>query len=213
MTKYCLYFPVLLACVLPAGCALTSKATPLQLRFFTPTTVAHDLQSALTPTPGLALRLGRIEAGAHVEQRIAFRTSETELGYYESLRWTESPAFYLRNQLATALYDERGVARIIAGIGPTLDLELNEFEELQFGERRARVGLRFVLRDERRALLDQLVVVDRPVQSVSGKTPEESFAHAMAMALAEATSTVANRVVEKLQATEGAAPADIEKCQ
>lgn len=194
------HFAAILVGALVSGCALTSKATPLQLRFFSPTTAEHDARTKTPQSGNLALRLGKMESGAHIEQRIAFRKSETELSYHQALRWTEPPAFYLRNQLASAIFDERGVSRIVTGIGPTLDLELNEFEELQFGARRVRVGLRFVLRDEQRAMLDQVVIVERALSLDATSTPEESMARAMATALADATSTVANRVVEKLSA-------------
>lgn len=204
-TRCALLLPALLCGVLATGCALTSKATPLELRFFTPASVGREFRAGIGQSSSdLALRLGRIESGAHIEQRIAFRKSETELGYHQALRWTEPPVFYLRDQLATALFDERGVSRIVTGIGPTLDLELNEFEELLFGEHRVRVALRFVLRDDQRAILDQVVVVERALNPRAASTLEEGVAHAMAIALSEATSTVANRVVEKLEA-EGSA--------
>jgi ABC-type uncharacterized transport system auxiliary subunit len=206
---YPLYMGTVVSFMFVSGCALTSKSAPLELRFFTPTEVHRSLRSDVArPTGDLALRLGRIESGAHLEQRIAFRKSETELGYYQALRWTEPPAFYVRNELAFALFNERGVSRIVTGRGPTLDLELNEFEELLFGERRVRVGLRFVLRDEQRALVDEVVVVEEALGSSGTSTVEEALAQAMAVALSRATATVADRVVAKLGATASTTPID-----
>lgn len=207
MNKFTSCFVALVVWTTTSGCALTSKSSPLPLRFFSPTSAEHGAPASVAPRSELGLRLGRIEAGAHIEEQIAFRKSPTELSYYQGLRWTESPESYVRARLASALFDERGLGRVISGVGPTLDVELNEFEELQFGERRARVSLRFVLRDERRAIIEQLVVEEQALRAVNGTISEEGLPEAMARALDAAITTVANRVVEQLRALD--APTDV----
>jgi cholesterol transport system auxiliary component len=203
MSKHTIYWPALLVYSLlvyslTSGCALTSKASPLPLRFFSPTSEERATTSSSVAPSTLGLRLGRVESAAHIEQRIAFRKSSTELGYYQGLRWTESPEYYVRDRLATALFNERAVTRIISGTGPTLDVELSAFEELQFGRRRARIALRFVLRDERNALFEQLIVEEQPLLQVTGGPPEDALPEAMAAVLSLAVSKVADRVVAHL---------------
>src|SRR5689334_18964534 len=81
------------------GCALTSKAEVLELRYFSPEHVKPHLTGAdVSPAPGpgapnaaLELRLGRVSSGPNLRDRIAFRDSAYELGYYENWRWTERP--------------------------------------------------------------------------------------------------------------------------
>ncbi|MEY2936160.1 MAG: hypothetical protein RL033_6909, partial [Pseudomonadota bacterium] len=98
-------FVLLLAC-LGSGCALLSKSQPFSPRYFSPdaeeTAAQHTAAkqtAAASTSPPLELRLGQIDAAAHLEERIAYRPSQGELGYYDSWRWTEPPQAYLRRAL------------------------------------------------------------------------------------------------------------------
>src|SRR6201989_40623 len=90
-----------------AGCALLGKNEPLVPRYYTP---EYDGDA---PSPfarsDLELRLGRVEGWSHVRERMAIRSSNRELFYYEDRHWTERPEIYLRRALSRALFEERGV--------------------------------------------------------------------------------------------------------
>lgn len=186
------------------SCALTSKADPMSPRFFTPTSALGAEAAARTPSSVHELRLGLVGSAAHLEERIAYRLSDTELGYYEDRRWTEPPEQYLRRALEGELFEKRGFRRVVSGSAPTLDVELVSFEELRHGEPRARLGLRFSLRDDRRSLLERTLVVERPLGAASGDGGPE-LAVAMARVLDEAVAEVAEQIIRQLGASEAVA--------
>src|SRR5689334_19308246 len=84
--------------VLSNGCALTQKATPINARYFSPEPAASSRSPAAERAAGsgLELRLGRVMAGAHIRERIVYRDSEYELGFYDDRLWSERPDAYLR---------------------------------------------------------------------------------------------------------------------
>jgi ABC-type uncharacterized transport system auxiliary subunit len=185
----------LVLCLCPA-CALISKAEPLSPRYFTP----DEASAAAAPTPGAAaleLRLGEVEAAAHLEQRIAYRPSAGELGYYESWRWTEPPQAYLRRALERELFERRGLVRVVSGSAPTLSVELTSFEELRDGPARARVELSFVLRGDRRALLERTLRKELPIPPGSSDDPLR-LTRTLSRALESAVSEVADLVSARL---------------
>jgi ABC-type uncharacterized transport system auxiliary subunit len=197
-----------------SGCALMSKGEALSPRYFSP---------QLEPPPAAAqreaqapeLRIGRIDPAAHVEVRIAYRVSDTELAYYDDRRWTEPPEEFVRRALEEELFERRGFQRVISGAAPTLDVEVLSFEEVRGGEPRARLTLAVTLRDERRALLDRTISVDVPFAPASSKGGGKAddadagpaLAQAMAGALASATRQVADQVSSQLHDAGGSVAA------
>jgi hypothetical protein len=119
------------------GCALTSKANVVDIRYFSPEQVKPRLTSAddppalalAAPNASLDLRLGRVSSGPNLRERIAFRNAAYELGYYESWRWTERPEAFVRRELGRKLFEEHGLHRVFAGTAPTLDVEVIAFDE------------------------------------------------------------------------------------
>jgi len=182
---------------LMTGCALLSKAEPLSPRYFSPEPSVEPAGDRAPPVRA-DLRLGNVDAAAYLDERIAYRPSETELGYFEDQRWTEPPAAYLRRALTQELFERRGLSRIVGGAAPTLDAELVSFEELREGARRARVSLRFTLRDERRALLEHTLVVERPI-APGDDAAARGLTLALSKALEDAVAQVADQVVGELQ--------------
>ncbi len=144
-----------------AGCALTSKATPLDIRYFSPEIgLAHHADP-----PGEAarprVRLGRLTSSANLRYRIVHRESPVETGEYETLRWTENPEAYVRRSLVAALFSDR-LEQATGGGAPTLDVEVVSFEEVhRESYHGGRVGLRFQLTDQRSVLLSDVVVIER----------------------------------------------------
>lgn len=183
-----------------SSCALLSKAEPLSLRFLSPHVIAHEDARIGARDASVELRLGSVEAVSHLDQRVAFRIQETEVGYYYNFRWTEPPDAYLRRALSEELFDRRAAKRIVTGAGPTLDVELESFEELRFGTPRARIAFRFVLRDERRALIERRVLIEQPIQGVAKNNSVEHLASALSEALAQSVTKVADDVLGVLNA-------------
>lgn len=198
-----------LLCLL-SGCALSSKGEALTPRYFTP--APADRLEPRSPEPPSAdrapapeLRIGRVEPAAHLEERIAYRLSATELAYYEDRRWTEPPEQFVRRALELELFERRAFQRVVSGAAPTLDVEVLRFEELREKPPRARLSLLITLRDERHALLERTVSVDAPFEATGDAGP--ALAAAMASALGEATEQVAEQVAAQLAKADAASVA------
>ena len=194
------------------GCALTSRGETLDIRWFSPEPAIPRLTSGASPAErpeaGLALELGRVRSGLHLRDKIAYRDSSFELGYYEDRRWTERPEVFVRRDLARTLFEERGLERAFGGPVRVLDVEVLAFEEIRGPAPAARVSLRMVLHDHRRAVLERTITVDRPVTGADRSAA--SVVQAMALALDEAVEQVVDAAVKELlrsaSATRGAPP-------
>jgi cholesterol transport system auxiliary component len=197
-TRWLRSLPLLLALSTTVfGCAFFNKSDPVVLRYFTPETIgpppnpAGDAQAMRTTT--LELRLGRVNAASYVKDRIAFRDKSFEIGYYEELRWTEKPEAYLRRALVRALFEKRGVRQVISGSAPTLDVDIDAFEEIRAPRHVARMQLTWVLRDDERVQLQETFTIERPIESSPGSKPG-----AIAAALAEAFDASVKHVGEQV---------------
>lgn len=188
----------MLCCWLLGACALTSKSEPWTTRYFTPESgAASATQGDETPEPRAAqphpLRLGRIAASAHLRQPIAFRTGNSELGFYEDRRWTERPEVYLRRALEHALFEQRRAQRVVSGAAPTLEVELTAFEELRGKPQRARMTAIVSLHDQRVGQLTRTITIEQPV-AAAGDDPQA--AAALVDALAECLQQGVTRISE-----------------
>ena len=144
--------------VLLAGCALTSRSPPVELRYFAPP--AHA--PAVISGEGPLLRLGRVAPTTLLRERIVHRDSAVERGRYETLRWTDRPEAYVRRALERALFDSHRYEQDVSGDAPTLDVDVLAFEEVRRGPRRfGRVALEYELRDAHRVLAHGTVAIDR----------------------------------------------------
>jgi cholesterol transport system auxiliary component len=197
---------LMLLIAVAAGCALTSKSDPMMPRYFSPdeSRGRGQLAASTTALPehethGAELRLGRITAASYLGERIVFRDSNYELGYYEERRWTERPEAYLRRAVARALFEDRGVRRVVSGAAPTLDVELSEWVELR-SPSIVRVRATYVLYDERLVRRQATLTVERPIPSAAiGNQRAETAARAMADALGDAVNQIADRVAADLR--------------
>jgi ABC-type uncharacterized transport system auxiliary subunit len=185
--------------LLGSGCALLSKSEKMSARYFSPSTDLVRDESPNAPSSTLELRLGQIDSAAHLEERIAYRLSETELGYYEDRRWTEPPEEYLRRALAHELFETRGLGRALGGSAPILDVELVSFEQVRYGEARARVALRFSLRDQQRSLLERAILIEEPLGTGDAASEPERLATAISGALSRAVARLAELSIQQLQ--------------
>jgi cholesterol transport system auxiliary component len=180
-----------------AGCALTSKGTVLTPHYYSAELPESPRAgAAVTQGAALELRLGQVEAASHLEERMSYRLDASEVGFYDDRRWTEEPAEYLRRGLEQELFERRHLRRIVAGVAPTLDVELTAFEELREPKPHVRLALHFTLHDERQASLEQSVVVERPLAAGPDRAAE--VASALRSALGTAVAEVSDAVVEHL---------------
>ncbi|WP_437662023.1 ABC-type transport auxiliary lipoprotein family protein [Sorangium sp. So ce1182] len=181
------------------GCALTSKAEPLSVRYFTPKWEVAPRAPDRASADGPRLRLGRISSSSHLRQQIVYRSSDVEVAMYDDRRWTEKPEEYVRRALARALFEERPLVQAVSGGGPALDIELLAFDEVHRKDgRAARITLHYAVQDDRTVLDAQSMTVDVEVR---GDTDDpENVAAAMGAALHEIAERLASRVASRLTA-------------
>jgi len=178
-----------------SGCALLGKNEPVVPRYFTPEYPGDAAVAAAHS--GLQLRLGRIDARAHLRERMAGRSSAREVVFHDDRRWTERPEIYLRRALARTLFEERGVVEVLSGHGVTLDVELTAFEELE-PQHEVRMQARVVLRDDRLGLLEETITADQPVATSEGGDSARAVVDALSQALHAGVTRMADHVVAKL---------------
>ncbi|MDF3064556.1 MAG: uncharacterized protein K0R38_157 [Polyangiaceae bacterium] len=194
-----------LCCALQASCALTSKADALSPRYFNPQSVG-GVRSEAAPQP-FELRLGQVSSASHLDERISYRISAAEVGFYDDRRWTEVPEAFLRRALERELFEQRRLTRVVAGAAPVLDVELTAFEEVRQRPEKVRVTLTFGLRDERRSLLQRSLELEAPLQSGT-EDEAQRVAQTLATTLALAVRTIGAEVVQRLaEPAPGASPA------
>lgn len=195
-----------------SGCALLSKSDPLTPRYFSPEPASAGAGDAPERAPkglpgGAAmpeLRLGRVTAASYLGERLVYRTSSYELGFYEDRRWTEKPDAYFRRSLSRALFEQGGARRIVSGGGPTLDVELVELAELTTPAHVARVRAVYVLYDPRAVRIEATVTVELPIRA----TPAEARASEAVRALAEALQSAVTQIVARVQVNLNTPPTD-----
>ncbi len=180
------------------GCALTSKSDSVILHYFTPERVMSRAVAAAAPpasASNLSLRLGRVSAATYLRERIAFRDSDYEVGYYDDLRWTERPDAYVRRAMVRGLFEDQPIRQVISGPGPTLDIELNAFEELRIPRHAARVEITWILHDDQAVVLQKTRLVERTISAEKSSTSAGAVATAMSEALGEAVKTAVTDIV------------------
>lgn len=179
------------------GCALTSKGTPLEIRYFSPENVDVHPPPRTTQPAVARLRLGSLTSSARLRYPIVHRESAVELDVYDTLQWTENPEDYVRRSLARALFEEGQLEEVVSGAAMTLDVEVIAFEEFRrAGRHVGRVQLGYQLHDERLVLTSGVVTVERD----AGGPSIERVVAAIGAAMSEATAEVASNVLQKLRA-------------
>jgi cholesterol transport system auxiliary component len=199
--------PGWIACIGVAlsGCALLSKSEPMVPRYFSP---EPSVAEAAPAQGGAAastadgdrrpLRIGRVGSTSQLRERIVYRTSAEESGFYQDARWTERPENYLRRALSAALFEERGFSRVVSGSAPMLEAELLAFEEVRGPPRRVRLQIVVTLDDDRVTRLEQTITIERPVATVAGDAQTAAVVRALGAALQEAVERIAEHVMAAL---------------
>jgi len=178
------------------GCALTSKGTPMEVRYFSPESIDVHHAARQTLPPVARLHVGDLTSSANLRYPIVHRESAVELDLYETLRWTENPEDYVRRSLSRALFDDGQLEEVVGGAALTLDVEVIAFEEIRRENRHfGRVQLGYRLHDERLVLANGVVTVERDASSAA----IEPVVAAIGSAMDAATSELAKNVVTRLR--------------
>jgi cholesterol transport system auxiliary component len=186
------------------GCALFSKGDPGAARFFSinrepdrPGSVTAKL-SGVREEP-LELRLGRVTGAQYIEERLVFRDSANELGYYRERRWTEPPELFLKRLLAHALFEERGLRHVVGGSGPTIDVQLTALDEIRAPQRLARAQVVARLHVEHLVLWEEILTVDLPVIEKKDGDLAVATVEALGKAMQAVVDQIAESVVYELE--------------
>lgn len=182
--------------VLVTGCALTSRSTPMQIRYFSPLAASPTKPASAPLHASIAqisgepprVRIGSIRPSDHLREDIARRMSPYELELYPTRRWTEAPETYVQRALAEALFEDRALAEAVSGAAVTLSVDVLAFEEVAGG---GRVQLGYRLADERSVLASGVITVERQA-SEPGFVP---IVAAIGKALDDATAQLADVVL------------------
>lgn len=180
-------------CLLVMACSLAPDPAPTP-RYFAP--AAPDPLPAAAPEAA-PLVLRKVTAARHLGERIAWRSSDVEYGYYELLRWTAMPSDYLEGSLERVLFQGGRFERASRSGVPVLSVRLERFEELRGSERGVSLAFTAVLEGAAGG-----VVLDRRFEGtgpLSGDDPA-----GIARALGTLTATLLQELVEAMEATGGA---------
>jgi hypothetical protein len=165
-----------------SGCAALSKGESLEVRYFTLPTrpvVATPGELRVTPRAGPekgsrpthGLRIGAIVGSVHLEERLVYRPSASELGFYASLRWTEPPERWLAREFGRQLFQDQGVPQLVGVLGPILEVELTVFEEVVGPPHVARVQLLARLQDGKAIFWQETLSVEVPIAAPGPAAP------------------------------------------
>jgi hypothetical protein len=185
--------------LLGSGCALLSKSDSVYVRYFTPD-LSDRRETVVAPNAAannLYVRLGPVTALSYIKDRSAFRDAD-EIGFHDLWQWTEKPESYLRRGMERALFEEHAVHQIISGPGPTLELELDAFDELRGPRHVARVQVTWLLHDGRTVLVQNTVTVDHLVPGAADAKAPEPLVSAMSMALADVIAEIVAGITPEL---------------
>lgn len=179
------------------GCALFSKGDVSVRRFYSADLPPLPAGQETARHPEVELRLGRVSANRTIAERIMYRASEHEVGFYDDRVWTERPEAYVRRALSRVLFEEQGIKAIVGGPSQTLDVELLMFEEVKTPVHLARVRLAFTLADERTVSLQQTMTIDQPIANTSPEEEGPALAKAMGVALRESMNELTKRILAR----------------
>jgi uncharacterized lipoprotein YmbA len=184
----------LIAALAPlAGCALTSKAEPLQPVYYSPLGLLPPAEPLPQPARG-AVFLDRVHAAEHLRDQLIYRSSPVAYRRRELHRWTEQPERYLRRALARALFERHGLTQSQQADAPRLHAELVAFEELA-EEDRVRVEVVVELAVARETPLRLRFVQEK---AVAGVADDEERPAAVAEALGVALGALADEAAAKV---------------
>ena len=181
------------------GCLFRTAEAP---RFYRPASVAldgaddtstngHPAADAARGEPA-RVRLHTVRSAPFLRERMVWRASDVEYGFYEQRRWSELPSRYVRRALATTLETTPGVLLVDDVSAPRLDVEVLAFDEVVAPKHEASVVLAATVRQGERTMLDRTYAARVAVATDDGA----GTAQAMGKALDEVTKAVADGVAK-----------------
>lgn len=187
---------VLAGALVLAGCFLRNDSRAP--RYFYPESAdAEGMDSAgRVDAQHVPLRLRRFYAAPYLRERIVWRASDVEYGFYEERRWTEPPTAYVERAFGHELFVRRGLRHGGIGDAAACDVELLAFDEVLAPAHEAVVSVVVRLAaPDRTELLERLVTARRPV---AGTGDPGAVAHAMGEALDAAVAEAGGAIVGAL---------------
>ncbi|MBL4848142.1 MAG: membrane integrity-associated transporter subunit PqiC [Planctomycetes bacterium] len=174
------------------GCALTSKADPIEITYVRPDHVPLGAAGARRP-----LRIDAVSSGEALGRTLL--TVEGGLVRpSESLQWTEIPAIYVKRALGRTLFEAEpgqlpGFRRDLGRESPRLKVELLRFEWAKRPKAGGpvRVECRFTLWKGDRALLERTILTE-----ANAADPSQ-----LGRAFAEALAALARQARAAIQST------------
>jgi ABC-type uncharacterized transport system auxiliary subunit len=109
------------------------------------------------------------------------------------LRWTEPPDMYLGRALDDALFAGNEMRRGLTDPAYTITVALEAFEELRYGEPRARVAVYVAIADAQMVVRERRLIVDAPVTRGS-EGREIALVEAFGKALNDVAASVRQEV-------------------
>lgn len=189
---------VVVALVGLAGCLFRTAEAP---RFYRPASVTLDAaDDDNAPAPGVPVRVQSVRSAPFLRERMVWRASGVEYGFYEQRRWSELPTRYVRRALGTALDDTPGVHRGDATATARLDIEILAFDEV-LAAHHAQVVLAVKLRNGAETKLERTFTAETPITGDDGA----AVAEAMGRALDAVVNEVATAAAHTLAASPAAA--------
>lgn len=187
---------VLLAlALLPACLSGLGPGDPEPIRYFSAAAPAGSVPERMQSAP--ALRLRRVTSGSHLRERMVWRVSDVEYGFYENNRWTEMPVAWLEQALARELFEVRGLRRTELSSAATLDVHLAAFEEILYPTHQARVALVVRLSDPRgETLLERTLERTEPIDGEDLARVAEATARALGTVVRDAAALVIEPAAE-----------------
>lgn len=184
---------LLLSCLALGGCLSglgEGDGTPI--RFFS--AQPDPDPKGVTASEGLELRVRHVTAARHLSDRMVWRASDAEFGFYESRRWTELPVRWVEAALVQELREGHGVMKTDGLSALILDVHLIGFEE-RLDPHSAEVSIQVaVSRPGAETLLDRRITRHVSIEEDSG----DAVARATRMALSEAVQQAAGEIVRAL---------------
>jgi uncharacterized lipoprotein YmbA len=180
----------LAAVALATGCL--SPSTPPEISYFGLQGRAERApESTLARSP---LRLRHVRAPSYIADRIVWRSSPVEVGFYDDRKWCEPPAQTIERALHHQLFSVQGFVPAEER-APAVDVEVTFFEEVVAPRHEARVTLVLALTDSgSRSLPEMEITETHPVRDDA----PSSFALAMDAALDAAMARLGNAVATAL---------------
>ena len=185
----------LILCCLLGGCLRSGDFTPIRYYSVDPSTITPP---SVTHTWPIALGVRPLTAASRYRDRILYRLSEVEVGFYEYDRWVEPPEEMVTRVIIATVQAAGLFRQVLPADSVQLPAWILSGEVLRFDEVRTGSGSRaecWLRLELRRARDEQLVWSDQlqTAMPLTSETPE-ALAQAMSRAVQQMVRELINRL-------------------